>query len=186
MALTKQQIENIQIDHGLVFVNYGEPDQKQLGPTRGGGEFVVTANIRNIEYDGRRGRTKGTQVIDELDARLSVTHLDASLETLKLAMPWAEYDETAKKLICGGKSVGLIPDEAYLKNVTMFAKVVGGGYKKITLYNAMSESEFALTAAPKNEGEMPLEVYAHWDPMDDDAVLYDIEDIDDIEAPPAG
>jgi len=68
----------------------------------------------------------------------------------------------------------------------MFAKVVGGGYKKITLYNAMSESEFSLTAAPKNEGEMPLEVYAHWDPMDDDAVLYDIEDIDDIEAPPAG
>lgn len=64
--------------------------------------------------------------------------------------------------------------------MTMFAKVVGGGYKKITLYNAMSEADFTLTAAPKSEGEMPLEVYAHWDPMDDTQPLYEIEDVDAI------
>ena len=27
---------------------------------------------------------------------------------------------------------------------------------------------------------MPLEVYAHWDPMDDEAELYTIEDVDTI------
>jgi len=184
MALTRQQVENIQIDHGLVFVNYGKTDQKQLGPTRGGGEFVVTKNIRDIEFDGRKGKTKRLQVIDEIDAQLTVTHLDASLETLQLAMPYAKYDETGKKITCGNDSVGIIPEEAYLKNVTMFAKVVGGGYKKITLYNAMSEADFTLTAAPKAEGEMPLEVYAHWDAYDDTAPLYEIEDIEAIEDPP--
>lgn len=180
MALTRQQVENIQIDHGLVFVNYGETDQKQLGPTRGGGEFVVTKNIRDIEYDGRRGKTKGIQVVDEIDAHLTVTHLDASLETLKLAMPYAKLDAQGKKITCGADALGVIPAEAYLKNVTMFARVIGGGYKKITLYNAMSEADFTLTAAPKGEGEMPLEVYAHWDAYDDEADLYEIEDIDAI------
>ena len=57
-------------------------------------------------------------------------------------MPYAKYDETGKKITCGNDSVGIIPEEAYLKNVTMFAKVVGGGYKKITLFNAMSEADF--------------------------------------------
>lgn len=186
MALTQQQVENIQIDHGIVFVNYGETDQKQLGPTRGGGEFTVTKNIRDIEFDGRKGKTKGLQVVDEIDAQLTVTHLDASLETLRLAMPYAAYDETAKKLTCAGDNVGIVQEEAYLKNVTMFAKVVGGGYKKITLFNAMSEADFTLTAAPKSEGEMPLEVFAHWDPMDDESELFSIEDIEGIEEPPAG
>ena len=53
--LTKTQVENIQIDHGLIFVNYGEPDQRQIGNTRGGGEITVTKNIRDIEYDGPQG-----------------------------------------------------------------------------------------------------------------------------------
>lgn len=175
MALTEQQVENIQIDHGLVFVNYGETDQKQLGPTRGGGEFTVTKSIRDIEYDGRKGKTKGLQVVDEIDAQLALTHLDASLETLQLAMPYATLE--GDKITCGNSAVGIIEEAAYLKNVTMFAKVVGGGYKKITLYNALSEADFTLSAAPKGEGEMPLEVFAHWDAYDDTALLYEIEDV---------
>ncbi len=181
MNLTKQQVENIQIDHGIVFANYGEEDQRMLGPTRGGGEFSVTKNIRDIEFDGRKGKTKGLQVVDEIDAQLSVTHLDSSLETLQLAMPYAKLD--SDKISCGSAAVGLIPEEAYLKNVTMFCLTVGGDYKKITLFNAMSEADFTLTAAPKGEGEMPLEVYAHWDPMDDEAELYTIEDVDAITTP---
>ena len=178
--LTKTQIENIQIDHGLVFVNYGETNQQQLGPTRGGGEFTVTKNIRDIEFDGRKGKTMGLQVVDAIDAQLKLNHLDASLETLQLAMPYANLSLDGEKITCGGGAVGIIPEGAYLKNVTMFAKVVGGGYKKIALYNAMSEADFTLTAAPKGEGEMPLEVYAHWDPQDDSADLYEIEDVASI------
>ncbi len=181
MALTDTQIENIQIDYGIVFVNYGKDDQKQLGPTRGGGEFIVTKNIRDIEFDGRKGKTKGLQVVDEIDAQLTVTHLDASLDTLKLAMPYAEKE--GNKITCTGASIGVIPDNAYLDNITMFCKTVGGDYKKITLYNGMSEADFTLTAAPKGEGEMPLEIYAHWDAtkIDSESVLYEIEDVTSIE-----
>ncbi len=95
-------------------------------------------------------------------------------------MPYAKLDELGKKISCGADALGVIPDEAYLKNITMFAKVIGGNYKKITLYNAMSEADFTLTAAPKGEGEMPLEVYAHWDAYDDTAPLYEIEDVPSI------
>lgn len=184
MALTQEQIENIQIDYGIVFVNYGEVDEKQLAPTRGGGTFTVTKNIRDIEFDGRKGKTKGAQVADEINAMLSVALLNTSMENLALAMPWATYSDG--KLSAKSSNLGVIQDSAYLSNITMFAKVVGGGYKKITLYEAMTENDFSLAAAPKAEGVVTLEIHAHWDAKNDDADLYDIEDVGAISADTTG
>ena len=183
-GLTKEQIENIQIDYGLVYINYGETGGRQLAPTRGGGTFSVTKNIREIEYDGRKGKTKGMQVVDEINATLSVPLLCASMDNLSLAMPWATYANG--KLSAKSTDLGVIKDSAYLSNITMFAKVIGGGYKKITLYNAMAENDFSLAAAPKAEGVIQLEVSAHWDAEDDAADLYDIEDVENISADTTG
>ena len=184
MNLTQEQIENIQIDYGLVYINYGGIGEKQLAPTRGGGTFSVTKNIREIEYDGRKGKTKGMQVVDEINATLSVPLLCASMDNLALAMPWATYANG--KLSAKSADLGVIKDSAYLSNITMFAKVIGGGYKKITLYNAMAENDFSLAAAPKAEGVIQLEVSAHWDAEDDAADLYDIEDVENISADTTG
>ena len=38
--LSTDDIKKIQIDEGIVVINYGETDEKVLGPTRGGAEFV--------------------------------------------------------------------------------------------------------------------------------------------------
>lgn len=184
MKLTQAQIENIQIDYGLVYINYGETEERQLAPTRGGGTFTVTKNIREIEYDGRKGKTKGMQVVDEINAMLSVPLLCASMDNLALAMPWATY--SGGKLSAESGNLGVIQDGAYLTNVTLFAKVIGGGYKKITLYNAMTENDFSLAAAPKDEGVVTLEVHAHWNAEDDTADLYDIEDVGTISADTTG
>lgn len=179
--LTKEQIENIQIDYGIVILNYGETDQKRIGPTKGGAEFSATKNIRDIEFDGQMGKTKGMQVIDEMNASLKFSILDSSLTTLAMTMPQADYDETTK--IIKNNQGGAIPASKYFKNITMFAKVIGGKYKKITLFNALNESDFVLSSAPKAEGEIALEVFAHWDPEVTDSDLYSIEDVTEIVEP---
>ena len=178
MNLTQEQVENIQIDYGIVFVNYGVVGERQLAPTRGGGTFNATKTIRDIDFDGRKGKSKGTQVIDEINAMLSVPLMDTSMDNLAMAMPWATY--AADKISAKSTNLGVIADSAYLSNITMFAKVIGGGYKKITLYSAMSENDFSLAATPKAEGVIQLEVNAHWDPQDDTKDLYDIENIASI------
>ena len=178
MKLTKQQIENIQIDYGIVFVNYGVTGERQLAPTRGGGTFTASKTIREIEYDGRRGKTKGMQVVDEINAMLSVPLMDTSMDNLALAMPYATYEDG--KISAKSSSLGVVQDSSYLANITLFAKVIGGGYKKITLYSAMTENDFTLAATTKNEGVITLEVHAHWDAEDDTKDLYDIEDIESL------
>lgn len=177
--LTTQQIENIQIDYGLVYMDYGEATQQLLGPTKGGAEFSATKNIRDIEYDGALGKSKGMQVIDAINAMLKFGLMDTSLEMLALALPQADL---AAGVISNGIG-GVIAASKYLTNITMFAKTVGGDYKKITLFNAMNEADFVLAAGPKAEGVVNLEVHAHWDPTDVSAgSLYTIEDVETITA----
>ena len=174
---TTEQTQNVQIDYGLVYVNYGEVSQLKLGPTRGGGEFTASKVIREIEFDGRLGKTKGLQVIDEINATLKVGLMDTSLELIGQLMPHASYSEVTGKVT--NESGGIIEAAKYLVNVTMFAKVVGGGYKKITLYNALNEADFVLAAGPKAEGVVNYEFHAHWD-AEDPAALFEIEDIETI------
>lgn len=94
--LTKEQIENIVIDMGVVYVNYGELGEKILAPVRGGNQFLVERTIRDIEFDGRKGKTKGMRRIIEENAKLVVNLMDLSMDNLKLALAGATYGDADK------------------------------------------------------------------------------------------
>ena len=177
--LTKQQIESIQVDESLIFLDYGEETERFLAPTRGGGEFAATVTVRDIEFDGRHGKTAGTQVIEEQGASIKVTTLCMSQENLALAIPSCTIADDTGKTIKNPKT-GVIPLSAYLKNVTMFAKLISGKYKKITIYNPMHETGFTAKAVQKAEGELALEILAHYLHTDLDGDLWKVEEISEM------
>lgn len=170
-------LESVQIDFGLVYLNYGETGSTRLGPTRGGATFEVTQTFRDIEFDGRKGKTKGMQVLDEQNAVLKFSLMDLSKANLLLGMQNLK-DTTG---VLTSEEIGLIDNAKYAKNITMFAKLKSGDYKKITLFNAMNEANFVLSTEQKNEGAVAFEVYAHWDPVTGgDAALFKIEEVASI------
>ena len=182
--LTKQQIESIQIDESVIFLNYGEGDERVLAPTRGGGEFAATVTVRDIEFDGRHGKTAGTQVIEEQAASIKVTTLCMSQENLARAIPGCTISDEAGKVIKNPKT-GIIPLSAYLKNITMFAKLIGGKFKKITIYNPMHEGGLTAKAVQKAEGELAFEFMAHYPHTDLDGDLWKVEEIETAPTPTA-
>lgn len=94
--LTQEQIENIVIDTGVVYVNYGEIGERILAPVRGGNQFLVERTIRDIEFDGRRGKTKGMRRIVEENAKLVVGIMDLSMDNIALALSGATYANANK------------------------------------------------------------------------------------------
>lgn len=174
--LTTKQIESIQIDESVIFLDYGENTERFLAPTRGGGEFAATVTVRDIEFDGRHGKTAGTQVIEEQGASIKVTTLCMSQENLALAIPTCKVSTQSGNAISNPKT-GVIPMSDYLKNVTMFAKTIGGKYKKITIYNAMHETGFTAKAVQKAEGELAFEFIAHYPHSDLDGDLWKVEEV---------
>lgn len=180
--LTQEQIESIQIDEGVVYLDYGLGTQRLLAPTRGGGEFVATVTVRDIEFDGRHGKTAGTQVIEGQDVTLKVTTIGLSQENLALAIPNCSVGEDSGKTIRNPRG-GIISSDSYLTNVTMFAKTIGGTYKKIVIYNAMHETGFTVKAVQKAEGELALEFVGHYTTDDLDGDLWLVQDVDSYAAP---
>lgn len=174
--LTQQQIEDIQFDESLIFLDYGEDTERFLAPTRGGGEFTATITVRDIEFDGKHGKTAGTQIIEEQGASVKVTTLCMSQENLALAIPSCTIESNEGKTIKNPKT-GVIPLSAYLKNITMFTRLIGGKYKKITIYNPMHETGLNVKAVQKSEGELALEMLAHYPHSDLDGDLWKIDEI---------
>ena len=86
----KVDVENIQIDHGILFRNYGLESQKLIAPIRGGSTFKVERTLRQIEFDGQGGKTKGVETLDDENATISAKTLNTSLETIAKALPGAK------------------------------------------------------------------------------------------------
>lgn len=172
--LSTNEIKKIQIDEGIVVVNYGETNEKVLGPTRGGAEFTATPTIRDIEFDGRKGKSKGLQVKDGEDVTLKVVSLCCSLEYLKMAIPGGTIDASSKKITPG--KFGVIDSSAYISNVAVITKMLDGTYTTIKVKNAMHEGAFGYKGVSKSENEHNLEFIGHYDPTDSsEETIWEIE-----------
>lgn len=178
----KVDVENIQIDHGIVFRNYGLETQKLLAPIRGGSTFKVERTIRQIEFDGQGGKTKGTEVIDDENATISAKTLNASLDSLSMALPGASItkDESGEITKIESSELGLISDENYNDNITMFCKTLKGDYLKISIFDAMADNGLEFAAVQKAEGEIQLDFAAHHSYEDETKEIYSIERIQSI------
>lgn len=175
---TEEQAKKIQIDEGIVYVDFGEETEMLLGPTRGGAEFTTDTKVADIEFDGRKGKTKGLQRIESIDAVLKVVSLCCSQESLELALVDGKMDKQSKKITSG--DTGIIPVSKYRKNITTFGRTLDGQFKKITIYNPLHEGSFSFKPKPKAENEHNLEFNAHWDPFNNTELLYEIEDVEEI------
>ena len=177
VKLTQGDIEKIQIDEGIVVVNFGKATHRIIGPTRGGATATITPSIRDIDHDGRRGKEKNLQVKDGEDASITVATICSSQENLALALPGAVVGADTGKTIKPSK-FGLIPASAYLDNIAIVTKMADGTFKVLIIYNAMHEGAFTLKAASKAENEHNLELQAHYDPTvaEDEFDLYEIKD----------
>ena len=178
--LTKKQVEKIQIEEGLVFLNYGLTTQVVLGPTRGGGEFIGNTVLREIEFDGKRGKTKGMEVIESQDAHIKVKVICSAQENIKRLVPNADVEGDGDNMKISNPDLhGAVQDENYIENVTMFARLFDGTWKKATVYNAMAAPGAKINAVQKAENEIEYTFDGHFDPFDATHKLYTIEEIPD-------
>lgn len=180
---TTQQLEKIQLDEGIVYINYGLATERLLGPARGGGEFTANAKIRDIECDGKSGAVAGLSVIEEQDAALKVTVISMSQENIALTMPGARVTGTGADAVVKNPVCGLIAESDFINNVTMFSKLADNRFKKVTISRAISDGKLGIKAAPKAEGEIAYEFKAHYSKDDLNGDLWEIKEVTTYDAP---
>lgn len=169
--LTLEQIEKIVMDTGVVYVNYGLGGERTLAPCRGDNTFSVEAEIREVEVNGLKGKTKGLRRKIAENATLEVNLMDLSLENLKMALPGSRLVEN--KLTNGWT----IKSTDYIDNVTLIGKDMGDNYKKVTINNALMDESLSVAMNEDAESVIKLVFSAHYDLNDENDSLWSIEDL---------
>lgn len=140
---------------GAMYKEYGQSEEQLIGATRGGATFTVDREIREIEIDGTKGRTKNLERVISNTATLEVTYLELSKELLMdlLITGSAPGDGTHNK-IRGDNSLTV---SDYIDTLSLVTEVSGTSDPAIfTLENAMVDGGFDFETADEDEGQLSV------------------------------
>ena len=173
-TVTTEQINNILLDTGVMYLDYGEVTERILAPTRGGGNFTVEQDVRIIERDGSLGKEKGLRRVITENAMMTVRFMDISPANLKMALAGS----TLSSVTVTSTQTGTIAASEYFTNITWIGTDMEGKNKVITLFNALSDNGLSMDFTDKDETVVEVSFAGHRNPADYTDALYTIAEVE--------
>ncbi len=168
-ALTADLPESIIFDAGVLYKNFVSPAEPgdRIGATRGGSEFTLNAEFRDIEVDGVPGPVKGLRRLVRVAPTMTINLLSLTKDNILLAIPGAsaeagKTDFTDYDVITGGQ----ITDESYFDNLALVARTGSGKPVIFVIENALADGNLSLSFADQDEANPSITFQAHFDPAD--------------------
>ena len=127
-----------------VFAINGTP----IGLTRGGGNFTVERETRQIEADGDRGPVKGRISLDKSTPKLTMNSLEVINENIDKMYAAVKKTSDSKIKITG---TGQIADSDYQAKVTWTGQTKEGKEVIITIENAINLENIEWSLVDKDE-----------------------------------
>lgn len=168
-AYTSKTPERYLLDAGAIYFNLqfdeeGLATGELMGATNGGNEFTLEQEMRDIEVDGVKGRSKGGTVIQSENANLTVNLKELTADNIVRAIAGATIDEDAVPNYDVISSKGRIDMEDYAENVAYVGRLSGNSKPVIiVLDNALSLEGFTVTTSDDDEATVPITFGAHYD-----------------------
>lgn len=120
-----------------------------VGLTRGGGQFTVEREYREIAADGDRGPVKDRIVIDTSRAKLKLSALEVIGDNLQKFYPGVKTTTAANKTTVTG--TGAIAESDYQDEIVWIGKTKAGKEVKITIQNAVNLENIDWSLVEKDE-----------------------------------
>jgi len=132
-------------------------DDKSLGATIGGGTFVATPEVRQIEADGMTYPVIGSTVFDSWEIKLTTTIKQVTKDNMMLVLATAETDADTGAIVIAST---LTPDH-YIPSIGWAGRLLDGRLMYIELQNALNIVGMTLTFVDKGEGTIAVEFRGH-------------------------
>lgn len=159
-GITTDTVKRYLIDSGAVYRDYDETGEELIGATRGGAEFVIEKEDREVEVDGPRGPVRGLKRTIRHTARLSFTLIEISQQTLLDLTRGTSVSDGTHRLITPDND---IVDGDYYTNIALVGEMAATSDPiVIKLLNSLVEGEITFTTDDQNEGEVAVTVMAHY------------------------
>jgi len=137
-------------------------DGKSMGATAGGGSFVATPEVRQIEVDGMTYPVIGSTVFDSWDIRLTTTIKEITKQNLQRALATSEIDPTTGAIVISST----LTAEHYIPTLGWAGRLLDGRLMYIELQNALNTVGMTLNFVDKGEGSIDVEFRGHQSDLD--------------------
>lgn len=166
-GLTSASAERFIIDAGAVYLNTtftagAFTGGTLLGATSGGNEFVIQQEIRQIEVDGAKGRTKGLNQITFQNPVLTVNLKEMTAQNLTQAITGGQMD-TADSAYDVITSKGTIETTDYIQNITLVGRMTDGKQVVIVIENVLQIEGLEMKFEDNNEVVIPVAFAGHYE-----------------------
>jgi hypothetical protein len=164
IGFTTNTPNNLLIDAGAVYKNYGLSTEALIGATSGGNEFDVKIKTRDVKVDGIKGTAKGLTRIISTDVTLKVNMLEVTTAILQMAL-MANVDTTTNAgfdTITGKTEIAL---SDYIDNIAIVGRLSGSLQPVIIiLKNALSSDGIKFSSKDAVDNILPVTFTGSIDP----------------------
>ena len=173
IGFTPGTSDNLLIDAGAVYKNYGLANEALIGATSGGNEFDIKIKTRDVKVDGLKGTVKGLTKIISTDVILKVNMLEVTTDILKMAL-MANVDSTGQDYdVITGKTEIALTD--YIDNIAIVGRL-SGSLKPVViiLKNVLSSDGIKFSNKDAVDNILPITFTASIDPNTPTVSPYEI------------
>lgn len=174
VGYTSATPNNLLIDSGALYKNYGLENESLIGCTSGGNEFDITVKTRDVKADGVKGSAKGLKFITDVEVTLKTNMLEITEDILKTAL-LATVDTASNSDydVITGKTY--IADSDYLENIALVGKLSGSQKPVIIiLKNALASEGLKFKTEDDKDNVLPVTFVGNINPETPDILPYEI------------
>lgn len=159
-GITSSTEKRLVLDAGAIYRGWGETSEELIGATRGGAVFTVEREDRDSEVDGMKGPIKGLKRTVRHTARLEVTLVEISRQTL--------IDLTRGSEVSDGTHMTFTPTNDiasgdYYTNISLVAEMMNTSDAIVLkLLNSLAAQEWDVSTEDQDEGEISVTFEAHY------------------------
>jgi hypothetical protein len=174
IGFTTNTSNNLLIDAGAVYKNYGLAGEALIGATSGGNEFAIAVKTRDVKVDGIKGTAKGLTRIVSTDVTLKVNMLELTTDILKMAlMGVVDTSINSGYDTITGKTEIALTD--YIDNIAIVGRLSGSLQPVIIiLKNVLSSDGIKFSNKDAVDNILPITFTASIDPSTPTISPYEI------------
>lgn len=172
--MTNINPNNILLGEGAIYFNYGiEGSEAIAGATRGDGKFERKTKWHEIDYNGKKGKSKGLTRKLGSDITLSFGALELCPDNLSKFYADLEVDTTDLQFdkVTAKEE---ITDTDYIDNIAFVGKSKGGKEVIIVIKNALGDGDMELAFKDGDEVVSDVVFSATYDPNNDSIEPWEI------------
>lgn len=152
-GVTCTTTNNLIIDSGAIYINYGELNERKLGATRGGNTFAIEEEMRTMEFDGVRGQLIGSHRLLGAIPKITANIVEWNWQTFLDILPGSTKIDIGTTHYRIQRSIQRLLASSYLTNVAIVGECTASetNYVVCGIKNAIQLENVELPFNDKDE-----------------------------------